>query len=98
MTTDRLDAIEALLVQAEAAHSVFEATELNGVYDREWPRWYAEYAVEHDIGELLGRSVTAGELARFFEAQWDELQQTDPKPSEPWAASTARQIVAQFQA
>lgn len=55
--SDRADAVAALLVEAEQAHGVYEAAELNGVYDREWPGWYAAYAVEHGIGGLLGQEV-----------------------------------------
>ena len=96
MTTDRIGALQALLAQTEAAHGVFETTELNGVYDQEWPRWYAEYAVQHGIGTLLGRAVTADELARFLTSSWDELQQADPRPSDPWAAYTARRIATEL--
>ena len=96
MTTDRIGALQALLAQTEAAHGVFETTELNGVYDKEWPRWYAEYAVEHGIGTLLGRAVTADELARFLTGSWDELQHADPRPSDGWAPYTARRIAAEF--
>jgi hypothetical protein len=34
-----LDALHA----AHAAHTIFEANELGGVYDEVWPDWYAEY-------------------------------------------------------
>ena len=63
MATDRIGALEALLAEAEAAHGVYETTELNGVYDQDWPRWYAAYAVDHGIGALLGRDVSVDELA-----------------------------------
>jgi hypothetical protein len=29
-----------------AAHGVYEEGELNGVYDQNWPAWYAAYLVE----------------------------------------------------
>ena len=64
MTTDRIAALEALLAETEAAHGAYETTELNGVYDQEWPRWYAAYAVEHGIGEILvGHAVSSDDLA-----------------------------------
>jgi hypothetical protein len=94
MEDDRAETINALLVQAEEAHGIFEATALKGVYDEEWPRWYAEYAVEHGIGELLGHDVTADELAQFLARGNVEFERLDPKPSEPWATYTARRIAA----
>ena len=96
MTTDRIAALEALLAETEAAHGAYESTELNGVYDQEWPRWYGAYAVEHGIGEIVDRPVSAGELAEFLTLSWSELQQTDPKPSEPWTTSFARRIAEEL--
>ena len=93
MTSDRAAALERLLTEPSAAHGVYEKTELNGVYDEEWSRWYAGYAVDHGIGELLGRQgVTADELARFLEQSWDEQQRAEPKATESWAAYTARRM------
>ena len=48
--------MSAVFDQAEMAHGRYEATELNGVYDQHWPRWYAAYAVEHGIGALVDRT------------------------------------------
>ena len=95
MTSDQIGALEALLAETEAAHGVFETSELNGVYDQEWPRWYAEYAVSHGIGEILGRPIAADELASFLTRSWDELQRADPKPTDSWTASMARLLAAE---
>lgn len=95
MAADRIEAIGALLVQAEKAHGAYEASELKGVYDQEWPRWYAAYAVDHGIGSMLGRTVTAEELERFLASSYAEFQHTEPKPTEPWATFTARRIAAE---
>jgi 4a-hydroxytetrahydrobiopterin dehydratase len=94
MLADRIEALNALLVAAEEAHGKFEATELSGVYDQEWARWYAGYAVEHGIGDMLGRDVTTDQLAQFLGRRYADFKRMDPKPSEPWAAYTARRIAA----
>jgi hypothetical protein len=96
LTTDRIAALEALLAEAEAAHGVYESTVLNGVYDQEWPRWYAGYAVEHGIGTILSRDVDADELARLLAASWDELQGADGQPMLPWRAFTARRLAEEL--
>jgi hypothetical protein len=96
MTTDRIAALEALLAESEAAHGVYETIELNGVYDEEWPRWYAAYAVEHGIGAIVGREPSVDDLATLLSASWSELQQTDPGPSEPWTAFIARRLAAEL--
>lgn len=94
--SNNVDAVEALLADTEKAHGVYETTELNGVYDKEWPRWYAGYAVDHGIGELLGHSITADDLARFLSTSWEQSQRADPKPAEGWAAYTARRIATEL--
>lgn len=94
MAADTIEAIHALLVQAQKAHADYEATELKGVYDRDWPRWYAAYAVDHGIGAMLGRPVTSEELTEFLASSYAEFEQAEPKPAEPWAAYTARRIAA----
>ena len=92
MTTDRIDALDALLVETEAAHGVYETTKLNGVYDQDWPRWYAEYAVDHGIAALLGREVSADEVARAMATSFDEFKQIDPRPTDPWSTWIARRL------
>jgi hypothetical protein len=96
MTTDRAGALEAILAETETAHGVYEATELNGVYDQDWTSWYARYAVDHGIGGALGRAVTADELARVLANSWDELKRADPKPTDSWAVWTARHLASEL--
>ena len=96
MSVDRVSAIRELLVEAEAAHGVYEATALNGVYDAQWPTWYAAYAVDHGIGAVLGRDVTPNDLAAFLDRSYLEFQQQDPKPIEPWAEYSARRIIEEL--
>jgi hypothetical protein len=94
LAADHIDAIKTLLGRAEEAHGVFEKAELNGVYDQDWPRWYAAYAVEHGISALVEHDVTTDELAALLASSNAEFERTEPKPSEPWAAYTARRVSA----
>jgi hypothetical protein len=96
MGTDGDEAIQALLSEAQEAHGAYEASELNGVYDEQWPQWYATYAVEHGIGPLLGHEVTAEGLAQFLGVSYTEYQALDPRPSESWAQYTARRLAAEL--
>jgi hypothetical protein len=96
MEADRGEAINALLLRAEEAHGRYEATELNGVYDQDWPRWYAAYAVENGIGAVLGHDVTTDGLAAFLASAYADFEQADPKPDDPWAAYVARRIATEL--
>ena len=96
MNEDRAAAIEALLLETEAAHAVYEKGELNGVYDAEWPAWYAGWAVDHGLGEVLGRTVSAEELADFMTRTWDEVRASGSKPAEPWSTWMAHRIATEL--
>lgn len=96
MAAERIETIKALLVKAEAAHGVYEGTELNGVYDQDWPRWYAAYVVEHGMGALVGHELSAENLAEFLTSSSAEFQQADPSPVESWSAYTARRIAVEL--
>ncbi len=90
------EGIEGLLVRASTAHGEFERTELNGVYDRDWPRWYAAYAIEHGLGGLLGHPVTTDDLARFLAGSNVQFEQTEHESRPSWAAYTARRIAVEL--
>jgi hypothetical protein len=94
--TDRTDPLTVLLVQAEEAHGVYETRELNGVYDETWAAWYAAYAVDNGIGELIGHPIAAGRLGPFLDRTFAEFRASDPAPTESWAAYTARRIAAEL--
>lgn len=96
MADDRVDAIGALLSETGTAHGVYESTELDGIYDQEWPSWYAAYAVGHGIGDLIGHPVSSEELAAYLRSTNVEFEAIEPTPAEPWAAYTARRIAAEL--
>ena len=96
MANDRIGAVTALLVETQQAHGAFEAAELAGVYDKDWPRWYAAYAVDHGIGALVGHAVTVDQLSEYLAASNAELEAADSKHDEPWAAYTGRRIAAEL--
>ncbi len=91
-----IEAIAALLTDAEAAHGVYESTELNDVYDQAWPSWYAAYAVEHGIGDVLGHAVTADDLEEFLTTSFTDFKENEPSPGEGWASYTARRMTTEL--
>lgn len=96
MPPERTDDVTALLVRTAKAHGWYEESELDGVYDREWARWYAAYAVEHGLGDLVGHAVTAERLAEFLADTFVEFQQIEPEPAGGWPAYTSQRIVAEL--
>lgn len=93
-TKNTVEKIASLLSQAGNAHHHYEQTVLNGVYDRDWPIWYAEYAIEHGLGKLLDRSLSLEQLSQFL-SQTNERYEAE-KLDRSWADYTAQQIVESF--
>jgi hypothetical protein len=54
------DILTTALRGAADAHAVHEATDLGGVYDEQWPEWYAEH-MAHALGDAGYRLVESGE-------------------------------------
>ena len=96
ITRDRSGRITALLVETGEAHGRYEAAELGAVYDQQWPRWYAAYAVEQGIGDLVGHPVTTDQLAAFLATTNLDLERIEPELREPWATYTARRIESEL--
>ena len=91
MSRDRNEAVAALLQQAGAAHAVYEERELGGVYDERWPEWYAAYLMEHGLGDVLGRPISAAELGDLL-ARYD-AEYKAAQPDEAWPVFYAQRLV-----
>lgn len=86
--------VAALLRQAEAAHGEYETTVLGGVYDEDWPRWYAVYLLEHGLAEHLSNTgrADAEALAVTLKRLADDYERE--RPAEPWPDVYARRLLA----
>ncbi len=82
--------ISELLSRAGAAHHTYEQTVLQGAYDPEWPTWYAEYAIEHGLNELLPRAMTVSELSQFLIESNQRYEQSGKV--QVWADFTAADL------
>ena len=93
--SDTIARLRTLLEASEDAHGIYETAELDGVYDEDWSRWYAAYAVEHGIAAILGRDVTRDGLAAFLASTFVEFREV-VSSDESWAAYTARRIAGEL--
>jgi hypothetical protein len=84
-------AVAALLAQAGAAHGAYEERDLGGVYDQNWPDWYAAYLVEHGLGRLLSRPVAVQRLSGFLKRCDEEYKRESP--AESWPDYYARRLI-----
>ena len=88
-------AVAALLSQAGSAHGVYEENELNGVYDQNWPDWYAAYLVEHGLGDLLGTPIAVEQLSRLLK-QYDQ-EYTRERSGVGWPQFYAARLIQRVQ-
>lgn len=91
MKEETVTLVRKLLNQTGSAHGRYEETVLNGVYDQNWPEWYAGYAVNHGLGSLMGREITAEEFSRFLAASYEDYKQANLGLS--WDEYTARKML-----
>lgn len=81
-------AVADLLGRAGAAHGVYEEGELGGVYDQQWPQWYAAYLMEHGLCDLVGAVLTVEEVAGWLSGCHAAYQAE--RPPVGWPAFYAR--------
>jgi hypothetical protein len=94
MDADRVSAIRRLLEETLAAHGEYETTELGGVYDEEWPRWYAAYLLEHGVGQHIpGENELDAERLSARLAQL-HLAYTREQPEGDWPIYYAERLGA----
>jgi hypothetical protein len=94
---DRVEAVTNLLTEAESAHGIYETLDLGGVYDRDWASWYAEYAIEHGLAEILGHATPLDRVGPFLATAYAEFEQLEPPPDRgEWAGYIARRIVEEL--
>ena len=86
--------IAQLLAQAGSAHHQFEQIVLKGVYDEDWPEWYAGYLLDHGLNDLLPQSITQAALCQFLYQSNQTRTQKYPEPN--WVDYTTRDLVTTF--
>ena len=90
MSTTTESQLIDLLGRAGSAHGVYEEGELGGVYDQNWPQWYASYMLNHGLGTLLERELTENAVARWL-ADCDASYGRE-RPSVGWPAYYAARV------
>jgi len=68
-----------ILRKASTAHGDYEVNILNGVYDDNWPAWYAAYVV----GVLGIEIIKPAKLTRLFLEAHSAHQEQNPKVDWP---------------
>jgi hypothetical protein len=96
METAPEQAVAALLREAETAHGAYETNVLGGVFDEDWPAWYAAYLLDHGLADHLpgGQSLDVATLTAMLARLAAAYEQGEQ--ASPWPDVYARGIVAGF--
>ena len=94
MSDQAIRFLEGLLARAGQAHHTYEQDELNGEYDREWPRWYAAFLIEEDISALIQPPPPLGELAEALQRITKAHEGLSEKVD--WSAFAAEKLAEQY--
>ena len=96
METASEKVVAALLREAATAHGVYETNVLGGVFDEEWPAWYAAYLLDHGLGDLLpgAESLDVDNLTAMLARLAADYERGEQ--ASPWPDVYARGIVASF--
>jgi hypothetical protein len=85
--------IAALLSETGAAHGEYEERALGGAYDENWPGWYADYLVQHGLGDLLGGNGATVERLGGLLKELDEAYRR-ARPAVGWPVYYAARLIA----
>jgi hypothetical protein len=96
METASEKVVAALLREAATAHGVYETNVLGGVFDEEWPAWYAAYLLDHGLDDLLpgAESLDVDNLTAMLARLAADYERGEQ--ASPWPDVYARGIVASF--
>jgi hypothetical protein len=96
METTPEQAVAALLRETATAHGAYETNVLGGVFDEDWPAWYAAYLLDHGLSDHLpgGASLDVANLTAMLARLAADYKQGEQ--SSPWPDVYARGIVAGF--
>ncbi len=86
--------VESLLMQTEQAHGQYEQTILNGIYDRDWTIWYANYAIDQGIEKVLNRAISGERLSQFLSQSYERYKAEQSQKT--WAAYTTQKLVEEW--
>jgi hypothetical protein len=96
METTAEKAVAALLRETETAHGTYETSVLGGVFDEDWPAWYATYLLDHGLSDYLpgAESIDLDNLTAMLARLAADYERGDK--ASPWPDVYAQRIVAEF--
>ena len=83
-----------VLSKAKNAHHKYEQNELDGRFDTEWYKWYADFILNSNVKTELRKNITEEEMIDFLKDITDDY--TENEVEEDWEDYAAEKLVKNF--
>lgn len=85
-----------VLSKAKNAHHKYEQNVLDGRFDKEWYKWYADFILNSNVRNELRKDIEEEEMVQFLKDITDEY--TEKEVEEDWEDYAAEKLVDNYKA
>jgi hypothetical protein len=85
-----------VLSKAKNAHHKYEQNVLDGRFDKEWYKWYADFILNSNVRNELRKNIEEEEMIQFLKDITDEY--TEKEVEEDWEDYAAEKLVDNYKA
>ena len=83
-----------VLSKAKNAHHKYEQNVLDGKFDKEWYKWYADFILNSNVRNELRKNIEEQEMIDYLKEITDEY--TEKEVEEDWEDYAAEKLVKNF--
>jgi len=83
-----------ILSKAKNAHHKYEQNVLDGKFDKEWYKWYADFILNSNIRRKLKKNIKEEEMIDYLKKITDDY--TEENVKEDWEDYAAEKIIGNF--
>ncbi|MCF8008747.1 MAG: hypothetical protein K9K32_03180 [Halanaerobiales bacterium] len=83
-----------VLIKAKNAHHKYEQNVLDGKFDKNWYKWYADFILNSNIQNEFEGNVSEDEMIKFLKEVTDK--HSDSKEDIDWEDYVAKKLVEKF--
>jgi len=83
-----------VLSKAKNAHHKYEQNVLDGRFDKDWYKWYADFILNSNIKSELKKNITEEEMESFLKEITDEHSEKELK--DDWEDYAAEKLISHF--
>lgn len=94
MNKNLISNMRYVLSKAKNAHHKYEQNVLDGKFDKEWYKWYADFILNSNVRNELRKNIEEQEMIDYLKEITDEY--TEKEVEEDWEDYAAEKLVNNF--